>query len=482
MRQCPQTGLFPCRQSEHAKFAKPKAFANTVMRARPRLSGRRTRSRGIAKQGLHGKTGKAPTTERPAKKGIRMKKIIIIGGGAAGMMAAIAAAESGAETVLLEKNEKLGKKLYITGKGRCNVTNACEQEEFFEKVVTNPRFMYSAFSAFSNRDVMEFFEENGVALKTERGNRVFPVSDKSSDIIGGLAGKIKKLGIRVLFNTEVNQLINDDGKVKGVILKNGTQLTADACIVATGGLSYASTGSTGDGYTFAKLCGHKVTECFPSLVAFKLTEPFCRELEGLSLKNVELVVKQQNKELYRNLGEMVFTADGISGPLVLTASTIVTSRMKKGEVTAYLDLKPALTEDELDARLLRDFEEMKNRRFKNACERLLPQKLIPVFVRLTEIDGECQVNSITKTQRKKICECLKRIEFHVKATGGFSEAVITRGGVSVKEVNPSTMESKLCHGLYFAGEVLDLDAVTGGFNLQIAWSTGYLAGKSAALS
>ena len=409
-----------------------------------------------------------------------MKKVIVIGGGAAGMMAAITAAEQGAAVLLLEKNEKLGKKIYITGKGRCNVTNACETEDLLKNVVTNRRFLYSALYSFTNEDTMHFFEECGVPLKVERGDRVFPVSDKSSDIINGLARRLKQAGVTVRFGAEVNKVSVKDGVVKGVELQNGENLSCDACIIATGGLSYTSTGSTGDGYTFAKLCGHTVTECYPSLVALKITEPFAKELEGLSLKNVRLRAVQGNKELYNDFGELVFTADGVSGPLVLSASAVVTDKLEKGEVTLFLDLKPALSKEELDARILRDFEEAKNKQFRNALDKLLPQRLIRVIIELCRIPEEKQVNSVTKQERSMLTDVLKGMPMHIKKTGGFNEAVITKGGVSVKEVNPSTMESKFVRGLFFAGEVLDTDALTGGYNLQIAWSTGYLAGSCAA--
>jgi len=379
----------------------------------------------------------------------------------------------------LEKNEKLGKKIYITGKGRCNVTNACETEDLLKNIVTNRRFLYSALYAFTNNQTMQFFEECGVPLKIERGERVFPVSDKSSDVINGLARKLKQVGVTVRLNATVNKVRAEDGRVTGVILQNGEKLGCDACIVATGGLSYASTGSTGDGYSFAKLCGHTLTECYPSLVGLKIAEPFAKELEGLSLKNVSLRVVQAKKELYQGFGELVFTADGISGPLVLSASSVVTDKFSRGEITVFLDLKPALAKEELDARILRDFEEAKNKQFRNALDKILPQRLIRVIIGLCGISEEKQVNSVTKQERAKLVDVLKGMEMHIKKTGGFNEAVITKGGVSVREVNPSTMESKLTSGLYFAGEVLDVDALTGGYNLQIAWSTGYLAGSSA---
>lgn len=409
-----------------------------------------------------------------------MKNVIVIGGGAAGMMAAVTAAEQGAKVVLLEKNEKLGKKLYITGKGRCNVTNACDTEALFKNVVTNSRFLYSAFYTFTNENTMDFFRECGVPLKIERGDRVFPVSDKSSDVIAGLAQKLQQVGVKVRYQAEVNKVCTEEGRITGVMLQNGETLLCDACIVATGGISYTSTGSTGDGYTFAKLCGHTIKDCYPSLVALKIAEPFAKELEGLSLKNVRLKVTQGKKELYNEFGEMLFTANGVSGPLVLSASAVITDRLSEKETILSLDLKPALSKEELDSRILRDFEEAKNKQFKNALDKLLPARLIRVIIEMSGIPEEKQVNSVTKQERNALVELLKGMKLHVTGTGGFNEAVITRGGVSVKEVNPSTMESKLVHGLYFAGEVLDVDALTGGYNLQIAWSTGYVAGSCAA--
>lgn len=409
-----------------------------------------------------------------------MKQVIIIGGGAAGAMAGVAAAEHGARVLLLEKNEKLGKKLYITGKGRCNLTNACDLEDLRKKIVTNPRFLYSALYSFTNEDTIRFFEESGMPVKIERGDRVFPVSDKSSDVIHTLAERLKKAGVTVRFHAEANRICTEKGRVTGVQLRTGELLSCDACVVATGGLSYASTGSTGDGYTFAKLCGHTVTECYPSLVGLKITESFVKELEGLSLKNVRLRAMQGKKELYNDMGELLFTANGVSGPLALSASAAVTDRLSAGEIVLSLDLKPALSKEELDARILRDFDEAKNRQFGNALDKLLPQRLIRVIISMCGIPAEKQVNAITKQERGRLTDVLKGMELHVKGTGGFNEAVITRGGVSVREVNPSTMESKLTEGLFFAGEVLDVDALTGGYNLQIAWSTGYLAGRSAA--
>lgn len=425
-----------------------------------------------------------------------MKKIIIIGGGAAGMMAAIAAADQGGEVTLLEKNEKTGKKIYITGKGRCNLTNACERETFFDHVISNGKFLYSAFSRMDNRMVMDFFEKAGCRLKEERGERVFPMSDHSSDIIAALNREMDKRQIKVLLHTEVEDLCaekeeslnepdSDAGqsgrkRITGVKLSNGRILKADAVIVATGGKSYEATGSTGDGYRFSESFGHTVKEVKPALVPFTVKESWCMEMQGLSLKNVSIVLKKEKKKIYEGFGEMLFTHFGVSGPLILSASSYYVKKYKDMPVTLSIDLKPALTKEQLDKRLLRDFDENKNKQFKNCLDGLLPSKMIPVIIRLTGISPDKQVNEITRQEREKLTDLLKNLTMTVTGTRGFSEAIITQGGVNVKEVNPSTMESKLVENLYFAGEVLDLDALTGGFNLQIAWSTGYLAGLSAA--
>ena len=396
------------------------------------------------------------------------------------MLAAGRLVELGCRVTVFEHSRSVCRKLLITGKGRCNVTNACDTEALFKNVVTNSRFLYSAFYTFTNENTMDFFRECGVPLKIERGDRVFPVSDKSSDVIAGLAQKLQQVGVKVRYQAEVNKVCTEEGRITGVMLQNGETLLCDACIVATGGVSYTSTGSTGDGYTFAKLCGHTIKDCYPSLVALKIAEPFAKELEGLSLKNVRLKVTQGKKELYNEFGEMLFTANGVSGPLVLSASAVITDKLSEKETILSLDLKPALSKEELDSRILRDFEEAKNKQFKNALDKLLPARLIRVIIEMSGIPEEKQVNSVTKQERNALVELLKGMKLHVTGTGGFNEAVITRGGVSVKEVNPSTMESKLVHGLYFAGEVLDVDALTGGYNLQIAWSTGYVAGSCAA--
>ncbi|MCR5754578.1 MAG: NAD(P)/FAD-dependent oxidoreductase [Acetatifactor sp.] len=407
--------------------------------------------------------------------------VIVIGGGPAGMMAAIAAAKLGREVCLLEKNEKLGKKLFITGKGRCNVTNAAEMEAVFANVCTNRKFLYSAFYHYDNGMVQSFFEEAGCPLKIERGERVFPVSDHSSDIIAALIRTLKQYHVDVRLNTEVKSLITENDEkcvIKGVVLKDGCSLQAENVIVCTGGLSYPLTGSTGDGFKFAEETGHRMTECRPSLVPFETKETWCRELMGLALKNVSVRMMDGKKELYSGFGEMLFTHFGISGPLILTASCFY-AKKKGEEVKVFIDLKPALGEEQLDKRILKDFEENKNKQFKNALGALFPSKMIPVMIELSGISPDKKVNEITREERRGFVSLIKNIPLTITGTRSYSEAIITQGGVSVKDINPSTMESKMVEGLYFAGEVLDLDAVTGGFNLQIAWSTGHLAGTSA---
>ena len=401
------------------------------------------------------------------------------------MFAAIAAAERGNEVHLYEKNEKLGKKIYITGKGRCNLTNACDMEKLMDSVCTNRKFLYSAFYGYTNQDVIDFFEKHGMRTKTERGDRVFPLSDKSADVIDTLRDAMKKAGVKVHLNTEAEQILLEESleeemakKVRGIKLKNGTEVLADCVLIATGGLSYKTTGSTGDGYRFAEETGHKVTELSPSLVPFNTREEYGKRMQGLSLKNVTLSIYDGKKCVYEDFGEMMFTHFGITGPLVLTASTAVLKKLRQKELRMEIDLKPALSEEQLDARLLREFEAGHNKQFKNVIGTLYPAKMTPVMMELSEISPEKKVNEITRAERERIIQLTKH--FPLTATGlrDYNEAIITRGGVSVREVNPSTMESKLVSGLYFAGEVLDLDAVTGGFNLQIAWSTGYAAGIS----
>lgn len=412
-----------------------------------------------------------------------MSHVIVVGGGAAGMFAAIAAAKNGHQVTLYEKNEKLGKKIFITGKGRCNITNAADMEELFNAVVTNSKFLYSSFYGYTNQNVIDFFEDAGVPVKIERGNRVFPISDHSSDVIRALEREMKKVGVKVCLNTEVKSVEAEKDKFNKVVLKDTTTQTADACIVATGGLSYRSTGSTGDGFRFAENVGHKVTQCFPSLVPMETKEPWICELQGLSLRNVEAKILDGKKELYKDFGEMLFTHFGVSGPLIISASSYVGKKFmdkngQKKELTLEIDLKPALTEEQLDQRVLRDFEENHNRQFKNAITKLFPTKLIPVMLELGGIDPEKKVNSIEKEERKQFVHLIKHFRMTLTGLRDYPEAIITKGGVNVKEIDPGTMESKLVKGLYFAGEVLDLDALTGGFNLQIAWSTGYAAGNA----
>lgn len=408
------------------------------------------------------------------------------------MMAGAFLAKNGHEVHILEKNEKLGKKVYITGKGRCNVTNNCNTEELFPAVMTNPKFLYSAFYSFPPQDVMEFFENAGVPLKTERGNRVFPVSDHSSDIIRALERELKKNGAHIHLHTEVKSVETEplpdesetEGKkgkgpkkiIRGVTLADGSFLPADEVLVATGGLSYRSTGSTGDGYRFARETGHKVTELSPSLVPLCTREEYIPRLQGLSLKNTELTIKQGKKVLFRDFGEMMFTHFGVTGPMILSASAHIGKQLEKsGELQAFLDLKPALTMEQLDARILREFEAGPNKQFKNVIGVLFPSSLTPVMLEVGGILPEKKIHDISKEERTHFEEIVKAFPFTIVGMGEFKEAVITRGGVSVKDVHPGTMESRKVKNLYFIGEVLDLDAVTGGYNLQIAWSTAYLA-------
>lgn len=470
-----------------------------------------------------------------------MSDIIVIGGGAAGMMAAIAAAKSKKhKVILIEKNEKVGKKIFITGKGRCNVTNACEVEDLFNNVLDHSKFLYSAIYGFDNTSVMKFFEDAGCKLKTERGLRVFPESDHSSDIIRALDREMEKLDIEVLLNKEVKRLLVDEIEnttelncnkdensenavvdkyskrkskkesskkklvqnkiISGVeildkITGKKTTMSADSIIVATGGISYILTGSTGDGLKFAKDCGHDVTRLSPALVPFTVGEGWCSDLQGLSLRNVTATVKFNGKTIYSELGEMLFTHYGVSGPLMLSASSYYVHALNKLykkngnninksdlEAELYIDLKPGLTVEQLDKRVLREFDENKNKQFKNAISTLFPSKMLPIMPMLAGIDPEKKVNEITKEERENFVNLIKNLKLTLSGIRDYNEAIITSGGVSVDEINPSTMESKLVKNLYFAGEVLDVDALTGGFNLQIAWSTGYLAGESAANS
>ena len=414
-----------------------------------------------------------------------MKKIIVTGGGAAGMMAACAAAQSGHDVTLIEKNEKLGKKIYITGKGRCNLTNDCDVQDLFKQILRNPKFLYSSIYEFDNYMVQQFFTDWGCPVKIERGDRVFPVSDHASDVTAALERAMKAAGVKILLNTQVTEIrVSEEGRVAGVSVQgkkgqpSSMNLPADAVILATGGVSYPSTGSTGDGIRFAQKLGHTVKPLSPSLVPFETKEPFVKELMGLSLKNVQATITDSNgRKLYSDFGEMLFTHFGVSGPLMLSASAAVNDAIVKEELHLFIDLKPALSKEQLDKRILREFDENKNRKFKNAISSLFPGKLTPVMVQLSGIDGELAVNEITKGQREQLVELIKALPLTLTGLRDFQEAIITKGGIHVKEINPSTMESKLVPGLYFAGEMIDCDAYTGGFNLQIAWSTGHLAGS-----
>ena len=457
-----------------------------------------------------------PESMRHDRNAIHMKKIIVIGAGAAGMMAGIAAARAGASVTIVEKNEKAGKKIYITGKGRCNVTNAGDREDFFANIVTNPRFLYSSFSAFNNYDMMDLLEEAGLHLKTERGNRVFPQSDKSSDVIRTLADQLRDLHVRILLNTPVIGLLTErldaaeeapleeaqeaapggkrgkHGKkdvrtvrVTGVKLDDGTVLHADAVIVAAGGLSYPATGSTGDGYRFAEEAGHTVTDCYPALIPFNAHLDkgiVCKELMGLTVKNTGFRIYEGKKLIREDFGELLFTHFGVSGPMVLSAGSVMTKALhgKHEPVTIRLDLKPALTEEQLDARFVRDFTELSGRSMTNILRKAFPASLVPVMLKLSGIRGEKKGSEVTKEERKALVSVTKSFIIHVDGTRDYNEAIITQGGVSVREIDPKTMASKKAEGLYFAGEVLDVDAFTGGYNLQTAWSTGYAAGLAAA--
>ena len=406
-------------------------------------------------------------------------KIVVVGGGAAGMMAACTAARRGASVILIERNAQLGVKVNITGKGRCNVTNDSDPETLIKNTLTNGRFLYSAFAAMSAQDTMAFFEKIGVPLKVERGKRVFPVSDRARDVSGALKTQLHRLGVQVLQH-RVKAVAEKDGSVCGVLLQDGSVLAADRVILATGGRSYPRTGSDGDGYRMARALGHTVTELRPSLVPLLTQETTPAQMEGLALKNVTLTVKKDGKKVFSDFGEMVFTAKGISGPLVLSASAHLDGKKHTYPYQAFIDLKPALDAETLDKRLLRDFAENSNRDFSNALSQLLPAKMIPVAVQMCGIPGNQKVHTITRAQRENLCVLLKAFPFTVVAAGGWDEAVVTAGGISVKEIDPKTMGSKLVRGLYFAGEIMDVDAYTGGFNLQIAWSTGYCAGQAAA--
>ena len=412
-------------------------------------------------------------------------KVIVIGGGPAGMMAAITSAEQGNEVVLIEKNKVLGKKLSITGKGRCNITSSLNIDEFIKNTPGNGKFLFSAFNSFTNKDIIDFIENHGIKTKVERGNRVFPVTDKAQDVVNCFIKKLKALNVSIRLNTVVKDILTDNNKAIGV-MTNNEKIKADKIILATGGKSYPLTGSTGDGYKLAKKLGHTITELKPSLVPLvTYEEEIHKSLQGLSLKNVEikLVDISKNKEIYSDFGEMLFTHFGVSGPIVLSASSHlvryknIKELLENKQIKLIIDFKPALSKEKLDQRILRDFEEEKNKSFKNSLDKLLPQKLIPEIVNKSNIDPNKKVNSITKEERENLLSILKQFEVTIKDFRPIEDAIITAGGISIKEINPKTMESKIINNLYFAGEIIDVDAYTGGFNLQIAYSTGYVAGN-----
>ena len=417
-------------------------------------------------------------SEKSLEKTKKMYKIIVIGGGPAGMLAAVSASENSKNVLLAEKNEKLGKKLFITGKGRCNVTNSADRNVIMNNIVTNPKFMFSALDRFDNTDICNELEQNGCRLKEERGGRIFPVSDHSSDVIRALSDDLKKHGVDVRLNTGVSRITKTEEGFE-VLFENGKKEQCEAVIIATGGVSYPATGSTGDGLKFASEFEHTVVEPVPSLVPLCIKEDFCKELQGLSLKNTGLKMICEGKIVYEDMGEMLFTHFGVSGPMILSASSYY-QKKRYNECRILLDLKPALSEEELDARLLREISGNHEKHLINMLPDLLPQKMVPVIAKLSGADPHKKCGDLTREERLKLVDLLKSFELTVTGTRGFEEAIITKGGVSVKEIAPGTMMSKKREGLFFAGEVMDLDALTGGFNLQIAWSTGYLAGASAA--
>jgi len=408
-----------------------------------------------------------------------MPDVIVIGGGAAGMMAAISAAEEGKDVLIIEKNKMVGRKVLITGKGRCNVTNIASSDEMMQFVPKNSRFLFSAFKKFDNRRLMEMIEQEGIPLKVERGGRVFPESDKASDIVLALKKRLAKNRARVLICDGVTEILTENGCVKGVKTEKGRTVLSDKIILCTGGKSYPGTGSDGFGYELAKSAGHTVTEIKPALIPLETNEAWVSELQGLSLKNISLTLRKNEKKVYEDFGEMLFTHFGVSGPVVLSSSCHIDD-IRNCNYKIEIDLKPALDEQQLDSRILRDFGENANKNFENALGGLYPQKLIPVIIKLSEIEPGKKVNSVTKEERKRLVNITKALTVTIKAFRPIAEAIVTDGGVNVKEINPSTMESKIAKGLYFAGEIIDVAAYTGGFNLQIAFSTGYLAGKSAA--
>ena len=406
------------------------------------------------------------------------------------MVSAVTSAENGNEVILLEKMEKLGKKLLITGKGRCNITNSAEMTEFMKNIPENSKFLYSSFSRFTNNDIINFLNKQGVATKVERGGRVFPVSDKAEDVLNAFLRKLKELKVTIKTNFEVTKILTEGSVSTGIEGKNNgkiEKIMADKIILTTGGKSYPVTGSTGDGYKMAKDLGHTITSLKPSLVPLICngeSKRLCQEMQGLSLRNVKVKITENNKVIYEDFGEMLFTHYGISGPIILSASAVliryknIDELLKENKVKIHIDLKPALDEEKLDNRILRDFEELKNKQFKNSLGLLLPKKMVEPMISIIGIDPEKRINEITKEERKKIVNNLKNLELTINGFRGIEEAIVTKGGISIKEINPKTMESKLIQGLYFAGEIIDLDAFTGGFNLQIAWSTGYAAAQN----
>ena len=413
-------------------------------------------------------------------------KVVIIGGGPAGMIAGIKAAKEGNKVYIYEKNKMLGKKLLITGKGRCNITSSIDMDEFIKNVPGNGRFLYSAFQSFTNQDIINLLKENGVKVKEERGNRIFPVSDSAQDVLNALIKELKKNNVQIREDSPVEKIVVKDGIVKGIVLKNKQEIDADKVILATGGKSYPGTGSTGDGYKMVEKLGHTITKVQGSLVPLKADLDICKELQGLSLRNVGILIKdiQNNKKIYEDFGEMLFTHFGVSGPTILSGSAHILryknidELLREGKVKLYIDLKPALTEEVLNSRLLRDFEENKNKAFKNSLDNLLPKKMIDMVIELSNINENKKVNEITKEERLNLIRLLKNFEVTIDGFRPIEEAIVTAGGINIKEINPKTMESKLVSGLFFAGEVIDVDAYTGGFNLQIAYSTGYVAGTN----
>ncbi len=412
-------------------------------------------------------------------------KTIVIGGGPAGMMAAISASKKGDKVILIEKNNSLGKKLLITGKGRCNITNSADMSEFIENIPGNGKFLFSAFKNFTNLDIIKMLKDNGLEVKYERGKRVFPVTDKSQDVLDCFIKELKKRNVEIKLKSEVVEIETDSNEVNGVYLDSGELIKSSKVILATGGKSYPVTGSDGSGYKLAKKLGHTITQIKPSLVPLIADEELCQKMQGLSLKNVKIKVKDLNKAkiIYEDFGEMLFTHFGVSGPIILSSSAVliryknIENLLKENKIALYIDLKPAISIDQLDNRILRDFEEFKNKDFKNSLDKLLPKKMIDTIIELSKINPNKKVNEITKEERKKLVNLLKNFKVNIKGFRPIEEAIVTSGGVSIKEINPKTMESKLVKGLFFAGEIIDVDAYTGGFNLQIAYSTGFTAGR-----